>query len=47
MPLFNNILSWWSDLLVEETVVPIENHRPAASQHLIRKYPILTLVFLG
>jgi hypothetical protein len=30
---FNNIsaISWWSDLLVEETEVPGENHRPAAS----------------
>jgi hypothetical protein len=30
---FNNIsvLSWWSVLLVEETGVPGENHRPVAS----------------
>ena len=30
---FNNILiiSWWSVLLVEETEVPGENHRPVAS----------------
>ena len=30
---FNNIsiISWRSVLLVEETVVPVENHRPAAS----------------
>ena len=30
---FNNIslISWWSVLLVEETGVPRENHRPAAS----------------
>ena len=30
---FNNILvlSWWSVLLVEETGVPGENQRPAAS----------------
>ena len=29
---FNNIsvISWWSVLLVEETGVPGENHRPAA-----------------
>ena len=29
---FNNIsvISWWSVLLVEETGVPRENHRPAA-----------------
>jgi len=32
-PIFNNILaiSWLSVLLVEETAVPGENHRPAAS----------------
>jgi hypothetical protein len=31
---FNNIsvISWWSDLLVEETRAPGENHRPVASQ---------------
>jgi hypothetical protein len=31
---FNNIsVTWWrSVLLVEETVVPGENHQPAASQ---------------
>jgi hypothetical protein len=30
---FNNIsvISWWSVLLVGETRVPGENHRPAAS----------------
>jgi hypothetical protein len=30
---FNNIpaILWWSVLLVEETGVPGENHRPAAS----------------
>jgi hypothetical protein len=30
---FNNIsvILWWSILLVEETGVPRENHRPAAS----------------
>ena len=30
---FNNVstVSWWSVLLVEETGVPEENHRPAAS----------------
>ena len=30
---FNNIsaIMWWSVLLVEETGVPRENHRPAAS----------------
>jgi hypothetical protein len=32
--LFNNIsvILWWSVLLVEETEVPRENHRPVASQ---------------
>jgi hypothetical protein len=31
--IFNNIsaISWWSTLLVEETGVPGENHRPVAS----------------
>ena len=30
---FNNIsaIPWWSVLLVEETGVPVENHRPVAS----------------
>ena len=30
---FNNIsaISWWSALLVEETGIPGENHRPIAS----------------
>ena len=30
---FNNIsvISWWSVLLVEETGIPRENHRPAVS----------------
>ena len=30
---FNNfsVISWWSVLLVKETGVPGENHRPAAS----------------
>jgi hypothetical protein len=27
-----SVLSWWSVLLVEETGVPEENHRPVASQ---------------
>jgi hypothetical protein len=33
---FNNILaiSWWSVLLVEETGVPGENHRPTESHWL-------------
>ena len=31
---FNNIsaISWWSVLLVEETGVPGENHRPTTNQ---------------
>jgi hypothetical protein len=31
--IFNNIsvISWWSVLLMEETRVPGENHRPVAS----------------
>jgi len=31
---FNNIsnISWWSVLLVEETGIPGENHRPVASR---------------
>jgi len=31
--IFNNIsaISWWSNLLVEETGVPEVNHRPVAS----------------
>jgi len=30
---FNNILviSWWSDILMEESKVPGENHQPVAS----------------
>jgi hypothetical protein len=27
-----SVISWWSVLLVEETGVPEENHRPVASQ---------------
>ena len=26
-----SVISWWSVLLMEETVVPEENHRPVAS----------------
>jgi hypothetical protein len=35
---FNNIsvLSWWSVLLMEETGVLGENHRPAASHSLLQ-----------
>ena len=36
--IFNNIsvISWKSVLLVEETVVPGENHRPVPSHHTIK-----------
>ena len=36
---FNNIsvISWQSVLLVEETLVHGENHRPAASEYLLSK----------
>jgi hypothetical protein len=27
----NSVISWWSDLLVEETGVPTENHRSVGS----------------
>jgi hypothetical protein len=27
----NSVISWWSALLVEETEVPGENHRPTVS----------------
>jgi hypothetical protein len=39
---FNNIsaISWRLVLLVEETGVPGENHRPAASQEQILRFPI-------
>ena len=46
---FNNIsvISWWSVLLVEETGVPGENHRPAASylQTLSHNVVFLALSF--
>jgi hypothetical protein len=51
----NNIsaISWWSVLLAEETVVPGENHQPAASHwqgentssYSFNGY--LTLMFVG
>jgi hypothetical protein len=44
--IFNNIsvISWWSVLVVEETGVPGENHRPIAShlQTLSHKVVIST-----
>ena len=41
---FNNIsvISWWQLLLVEETRVPGENHRPAASQWQIWSHNVLS-----
>jgi hypothetical protein len=40
---FNNIsvISWWSVLLVEETGVPGENHRPDLSQVTDKLYDIM------
>ena len=40
---FNNIsvISWWSVLLVEETRLPRENHRPVASQVTDKLYYII------
>ena len=40
---FNNIsvISWQSVLLVEETGVPIENHRPIVSQYTDKFYHIM------
>ena len=41
---FNNIsvISWWSDLLVEETEVPGENHRPVASYCQTLSYNVVS-----
>ena len=48
---FNNIsvISWrGSVLLVEETVVPVENHRPVTDKHChTRLYRILHLAMNG
>jgi len=49
---FNNIsaISWWSVLLVEETGVPGENHRPAAchrqtlSHNVVSSTPCLSRI---
>ena len=40
---FNNIsvISWWSVLLMEETGVPGENHRPTASQRQILSHNVV------
>ena len=41
---FNNIsvISWWSVLLVEETRVPGENHRPTASHLQTLSYNVVS-----
>ncbi len=41
---FNNILviSWWSVLLVEETGVHGENHRPTLSHNVVPSTPRLS-----
>jgi hypothetical protein len=41
---FNNIsvISWWSVLLMEETGVPRENHRPAASHRQPLSHNVLS-----
>ena len=41
---FNNIsaISWWSVLLVEETRVPGENHRPAVSYGQILSHNVVS-----
>ena len=45
---FSNILiiSWRSDILVEETGIPGENHRPVASLNILVKNVLLTIVTL-
>ena len=42
---FNNIsvISWRSVLLVEETGVPKENHRPAATDRLTLSHNVLSI----
>ena len=42
---FNNIsvISWWSVLLVEETGIPRENHRPVAKHLPLVDFVIETL----
>jgi len=41
---FNNIsiISWWSVLLVQETGVPGENHRPVASHLQILSHNVVS-----
>jgi hypothetical protein len=42
---FNNIsaISWWSALLVEETIVHGENHRPIESHWQILSHNIVSI----
>ena len=44
---FNNIsaISWWSVLLVEETWVPGENHRPSASHWQTLSHKLCCIVY--
>jgi hypothetical protein len=46
---FNNIsvISWWSVLLVEETGVPGENHRPAASHWQTISHNVISRVHIS
>jgi hypothetical protein len=41
---FNNIsaISWWSVLLVEDTGVPGENHRPVASHRQTLSHDVVS-----
>jgi hypothetical protein len=45
---FNNIsaISWWSVLLVEETGVPWENHRPVASHWQTLSHNVVHLALI-
>jgi hypothetical protein len=46
---FNNItaISWWSVLLMEETRVPRENHRPVASPWQTLSHNVVHLTLIG
>ena len=46
---FNDIsvISWWSVLLVEETGVPGDNHRPAASHRQTLSHNVVPLDMSG
>ena len=37
-----SVISWWSVLLVEETGVPRENHRPATSYRQTLSYNVVS-----